>query len=198
MRTTLITGGCLAALLAAAHAAAAQGPPPLPLVREGACPFECCMYGPWRARAAIPVFAAERDSGQPAFRLAPGETVEAVTGNVHVRRAATAVFQRPFRLPRTITDTLLFVPGDTIYVLDHISEGVYHVWFRNAPLQMDRQWAYPDEDAAIRADARALADRPPVVEWWVRIRRSDGREGWILLDPTEPARFDGSDACADG
>lgn len=188
--------GTLVGLPAVAPAAAAQGPPPLPIVREGACPFECCTYGPWRARTAVPVLAAERVSGDTAFVLAPGETVEAVTGNVHVRRAATVVFQRPFRLPRTITDTLQFVPGDTVYVLDHISEGVYHVWFRGAPLHMDQQWAFPDDDPAIRARARAMADAPPAVEWWVRIRRRDGREGWIRLDPTGPTPFDGADACS--
>lgn len=177
--------------------AVAQGPPSLPIVRRGACPFECCQYGRWVARASIPVFAAERSMGDTVGMLAPGEAIEALDGTHHVLRAAVAVFQRPYNLVATIHDTLAIQPGDTVYVLDHIGEGVFHVWYRGKPYQMDQQWAYPDDDAPIRAAARALADMSPKTEWWVRIRRRTGAEGWILEDPTGPARFEGSDACGE-
>ncbi|MDH4044785.1 MAG: hypothetical protein OEY20_12280 [Gemmatimonadota bacterium] len=197
MRQILVGMTVVAALLSVAEPGAAQGPPSLPLVREGVCPFECCIYGPWVARTAIPVFAREGNRADTVGMLAPGDAVEALTGNVHIRRAATAVFQQPYRMLLTLSDTLRLAPGDTVYVLDHISEGVYHVWYRGTPFEMDQQWVYPDESAAVQAGARALADGPPETEWWVRIRQRDGREGWILLDPTGPAVFDGSDACGD-
>lgn len=187
----------VAALLTPALPAAAQGAPSLPIVRTGVCPFECCVYGPWVARSGIPVFAREGARADTVGLLAPGEAIEALDGNVHVLQAATAVFQKPYRMLLALSDTLHVVPGDTVYVLDHISEGVYHVWYHGTPYQMDQQWAYPDASADSRARARALADGPPRTEWWVKIRRRDGREGWILLDPTGPASFDGSDACGE-
>src|SRR5690348_4997611 len=48
----------------------------------GACPFECCRYGRWTATSSVAIRRA-RVAGAPiAFRVAAGETVDALTGVV--------------------------------------------------------------------------------------------------------------------
>ena len=58
------------------------------LVRGNACPFECCVYGAWVADTVIPMYAAPRGTGTPAFTVAKGTTLEADTGVVFVTQIA--------------------------------------------------------------------------------------------------------------
>ena len=88
----------------AEHAAAFRQPSPRPdprrsprrsawrfrSSRKGACPFECCTYRTWTVERATDVSGARATEGPAAFRLSPGQKVEALTGVVVVSRPGRA------------------------------------------------------------------------------------------------------------
>jgi hypothetical protein len=154
------------------------------LVRRGACPFECCTYGDWTARAPYHVYAAERDTGEPVFTVPTGTTFHADSGSVHISGIALVAVADSVR----DGDYWAFGAGDTLLVLDYIGEGHYHVWHDGEVRDVEGFWG---------------AERMPLVaellghyeaQWWVHVTLSDGRTGWIRNDP--PRQIDGADRCA--
>ena len=154
------------------------------LVRRGACPFECCTYGDWTARAPYHVYAAERDTGEPLFTIPAGTTFHADSGNVHITGSALVAVADSVR----DGDYWAFGAGDTLLVLDYIGEGHYNVWHDGEVRDVEGFWG---------------AERMPLVaellgqyeaQWWVHVTLTDGRTGWLRNDP--PRQIDGADRCA--
>lgn len=175
-----------AVLLSVPSVGAAQARPPAVYVDSGACPFECCRYGTWTAREPRLV-RARPDSTSPVVDTIPaGESVQAVTG--HVRTVPA-----PFLVKRAMSglqEGQRWVPGDTIWLLTYLGEGVYHAWTDSAvvevPLELDPS-ARPGEDDS----EMGVLLRPRESEWWVRIRRPGGTVGWVRGNDG----FSGTDAC---
>lgn len=161
-------------------------------VRRGACPFECCVYREWVARSPVPVLAAERVASDTLLVLQPGDEFTALTGNVHITSLERVVVAREVFEVRSMGGGHVFMPGDTLFVLDYVGEGFYNVWLDGAIYQPEQFWVdqarwSPDGDA----EGFAIGTRE--TEWWTRIRTRDGREGWIT---PRGVSIDGTDACA--
>ena len=171
--TFVLTGG------APAPAIAQPAPPSgltFPHEDHGACPFECCRYGPWVASSAVTVRRERLAGAALAFSVAPGETVDAITGVVVTMQPGRA------RVLAALTlDGLTLVAGEEVPVLRYAGEGVYVVWARG------RAVAAQSEKAG--GHLRVLST--PRVVWWVQIRNARGEVGWS----DQPDRFTGNDAC---
>ena len=156
------------------------------LARGGACPFECCVYGPWVADTAIPMYPDARGTGAPQFTVAKGESLRADTGVVYVTSIALVV----------VDDTVFqgaekrvwMVPGDTLVLLDPIGEGFWTAWRRGEILKevppFFESWSRES------GDGRMIGK--PAREWWVRAT-ARGRTGWFRADQYH---VKGADACS--
>jgi hypothetical protein len=174
-----------------ASAQPAHGPRE-PYVDRGACPFECCQYGPWVAHVAVPVYAEEGEARRPQFRVQPGDSIRAERGDVILRRVGRVVVRQP--IPRWArTDSLLarVRVGDTVFVLSPIGEGWYRLWYRGRIGESPGFWDTDNLEGGQPAFGRLVV--APQVEWWAHIRTRSGRSGWII-PPT--LGISGLDSCA--
>lgn len=83
----------------------------------------------------------------------------------------------------------LAVAGDTLFVLDYVSEGFRRVWHGGAVLQTDAVSGLAPEGGI--PPAEVLLE--PRQEWWARVLTPDGRMGWLWMNRTP--RMEGADAC---
>ena len=171
--TFVLTGG------APAPAIAQPAPPrglTFPREDPGACPFECCKYGRWVASAAVTVRRERLAGAAPAFSVAPGETVDAITGVVVTTQPGRA------RVLAALTlDGLTLAAGEEVSVLRYAGEGAYLVCARGRAVEAE------SEEAG--GHLRVLST--PRVVWWVQIRNARGEVGWS----DQPDRFTGRDGC---
>lgn len=185
---------------------AAQARSAVPNLVHGACPFECCTLGTWTADAPIRSFRVPRDTARVAFRLSPGDAVEAETGDVYVRSAGIVVLQYP--LDQQAVDSAgsgpAAAPGDTLYLLSYEGEDSWVVWYGGRQYSLWRFWV--DSGKTPRPRFPGVLARPLQAEWWVRLRNRHGARGWIEAGRIEAgtdagdgthstAAFRGSDAC---
>jgi hypothetical protein len=150
------------------------------------------VYGQWVARSAIPVASAERGT-DTLFTLRPGDTVTAVTGNVHVTSLQRVVVTREVPDLQSWPVGPPLAAGDTLFVLDYIGEGYYNVWRDGAVYEIQAFWVGESEWTP-DGDAPAYSVGSPSTEWWVHVRSAARGEGWFRMPPG--FHFDGSDACA--
>ena len=155
------------------------------VVEPGVCPFECCTYGRWQARARVEL--RERpDSAAPAVAtVAEGAVVQAVTGEVHVRPGVYVV-ARAFES---------FAAGDTLEVRSPLGEGFFRARRRGSADTLVSAGLGAPQPECPRDDPFCAGRfaREPAHTWWVRVRLPGGAEGWTA----EAARsFRGPDACS--
>lgn len=164
---------------------------PQPYVDRGVCPFECCVYREWLAREPLRVYRSERDTSEVAFTLAAGEEFEGITGNVYVDPVGIAV----------VTDTVTYgpdeareqlLPGDTLYVLSHLGEGVFNMWHDG---EIKEIYAFWGESGLEPGGPKGKLLREPETEWWAQVRNQEGETGWILMDAVG-GKIGRVDACA--
>jgi hypothetical protein len=161
--------------------------PAEPYIVRGSCPFECCRYGEWQARETTPVYATEGKVGRPVFTLRPGDSVRAVTGNVHVTKLGRIKIVGKVRPGWAEFDNhKLPVPaiGDTVYLLSYVGEGYWDYWYRG--LLGTGEELSQQSDGTVPAQLLAK----PETEWWVQVIDRRGRTGWV----TEGG-FAGADGC---
>jgi hypothetical protein len=163
----------LLAVLAAAPAEAAtqRAAPPSPYVDKGACPFECCTYRDWTAKA--PLILLDKPQGKAKIAdVAAGTVVTGLTGEVistpAVMVAARALDDTPIR------------KGDRFYVLHYSGEGFWSAWFKGT--------VYAADLSDYRDDAAPLHDFK--ADWCVKLRVG-GKTGWVL----NTGQFDNMDSC---
>ncbi|MGH7517074.1 MAG: hypothetical protein ACREOC_06345 [Gemmatimonadales bacterium] len=174
----------------------AQLQPPEPFIDRGLCPFECCTYREWTARTPVRVVGQEGEPGPTRFTLRPGERFTALGGNVHLPRAGIAIAVDTVTMDGdSVHPPVLLRPGDTVYVLTYLGEGMYHVWYQGAVRETFGFWPAPDEDttrAGTPYPGRLL--RSAEEHWWVQVRTAGGERGWVLMDSVDVS---GSDLCGD-
>ena len=168
-------------------------------VREGACPFECCVYGEWSVENDTDIYDQVR-SNTAVGKAVKGQTVQALTGTLYVIPVPIkVVHQRQL-------DALRLEAGDEFQLLDYIGEGVSRIWFRGGEHQIDAYDLYEEKNYQLNLLALRNCSPPSrncwwqvqpdrlerTREWWVQIRLPDGTVGWTM----ETHRFGNKDACS--
>ncbi len=179
----MLVGICLVMLLASS--AAASGPPTEHVAR-GACPFECCVYRTWTVEKDTVLRASPDVHARVMGRLKAGSRVDAITGEVHarpVRFVVTAAHER-------------YTPGDELCVYFYLGEGRFTVWRHGAMYEEDLGFSPHGGSPGARwenpAQCWGRLDRDLRATWWVKVRSSDGGEGWS----NQAEHFGHKDACA--
>jgi hypothetical protein len=95
-------------------------------IDRGACPFECCTYGQWSVLANTVLFD-KAEGTQPVAKVSKGQSVTAVTGEVHLVPAPMKVVFEHGR----------FHVGDQANLLTNEGEGVMKVWLNGAISEED-------------------------------------------------------------
>lgn len=78
-------------------ATTAQDKMVVPMVMEGVCPFECCVYTEWSAENDIKVFDNPRDTTL-LFMIPEGEEFKAETGNVYIIEPGEIIAKKSFAM----------------------------------------------------------------------------------------------------
>lgn len=160
--------------------------PELPYLIDGACPFECCTYGSWTAERALTAYSTPGDTTGVAFTIEAGTSFEADSGYVAVTQAGLAIVDQPMQVWRGAEDSRAVAPGDTLYLLDYVGEGIYNAWLADSLYQIE-----PAVSSV--PDYRTL--REPEQTWWVHTVLPDGRAGWLWMDQNRNGAVGGYDAC---
>ena len=160
--------------------------PELPYRVEGACPFECCVYGTWTAERPLTAYVSPGDTSAVAFTVDTGSSFEADTGYVAVTQSGLVVVNQPMDIYRSYESSRPVAAGDTLYLLDYVGEGVYNAWLADSLYQIES--AGPSGPAY-----RTL--REPEQTWWVHAVLADGRDGWLWMDENENGAVRGYDGC---
>lgn len=169
-RLALLLLGFSAAVWAAGTAAPA--PPKAPFVRKEVCPLECCTFGSWTARVPLQAYQRAVANGPKAFALRPGESFQAISGDLQTLQLGFVMVLRPFQ-----KQGKRFEPGDIFYILSYQAWD-YLIWQRGQVLGVPAFWGTfggdPDRETA-------LLKAEPTMVWWVQVRNSAGQTGWIPL-----------------
>lgn len=155
------------------------------LMRAGACPFECCVYGEWRADSVIPILAEPADGALPVDTLRPTDRFRARTGYVEVRGPAIVVVLDTVQ--GDAAAEIAFAPGDTLVVLDYIGESFWNVWHDGQVKEISAFWGAEagSPKGAYYGDYRRA--------WWVNAEKPGGQSGWFRADLD--VQLSGVDAC---
>jgi len=215
--SSMVRASSFSILLIVATSASAQqrarNPlPPLPWERPDPCDTYCEPL--WTVCRPIAVRAAG-DFGAPTlFTLTRGDTVQVTAGKMRVERPGIVLLRGSFRyvrpedfpgpkqLPAPAPDTLTFQAGDTVFVLDWDSDGdgsgAWHVWYRGHHLAVEKFWSDGGRYSSVGAAALLFI---PVSTWWVQVRDTRGRAGWLAVEDDNiagrsPHYEDGPERCA--
>ena len=118
--------------------------------------------------------------------LKPGDEVTGLTG-VHITR-------RPDRiLVKQAIPDLGLKPGDVVLRYMYLGEGFANIWFNGAWHKgEDCTFVTEKNGQGCLQDCSAIVTEQGVKDWWVKIKTSDGKIGWVLVEDN----FDGMDALA--
>ena len=209
LRMLLAASALLADGAAIPGGAGQAAEPVLPYEDEGACPFECCTYRDWIAEAGFQAFGSRIPDGagrrKPAFKIAKGERVTALSGVVITTQAGVVRIVKPGvidvyskRLPKAPRVSIAVTPGDRVYLFTNQGEGYMSGWFDGRILEsFDTASMGPAEACAnYKGGCLGIVERRPQSEWWVKVRNRAGAIGWVLIPKGFSApSFDKMDAC---
>jgi hypothetical protein len=124
------------------------------VVDKGACPYDCCSYGEWRALRKI-LLVDEPGGKTIVATLNDGETVLALTGQVHTRPVHT-------KATKAAPDLGIKV-GDHLYLLAFSDEG-WRVWHEGRVIEK-----VPPLWEGLKVPQRT---------WWAQVKTPAGVTGW--------------------
>ena len=155
----------------------------LPVVEENVCPFEGCQFGQWIIRDSIKVYKIEGDTSSVKFLLSDGDTIKALTGNIHYEKFGKVLVTQPFKN---------FNVNDTVTILRCI-EGDFIAYFKGQKIYVDIFWPVGFSDSKdeknydVKKHYGKMSENPEIV-WWVKMRWND-KEGWLSLRNINPYCF---------
>jgi len=145
-------------------------------VQQGICPFEGCVYRQWRATANTRLYREPNDRSEVVGTVLAGESVSALTGEVHIIPLSG-------RVVRSLGE---FRAGDTVYRLSYRGEVTWDVWY-NGRVADAYNLDYWSGDPVFDFGPNTNSGNQST--WWVRIQRSNGLTGWSR----ETDNFEGKD-----
>ena len=165
-------------------AGAPSAEPSVPVIDYNACPFEGCTFGKWKVIKAAQVYTSWESGRTALLTLKPGDEVTGLTG-VHVTR-------RPDRiLVKQAIPNLGLKPGDIVLRYMNLGEGFANLWFNGAWHKgEDASFVTEKDGEGCVRDCPATVTADGAKEWWVKIKTSDGKVGWVLVENN----FDGMDS----
>jgi hypothetical protein len=168
-------------------------------VIKGACPFECCQFGVWKAVSKVNLYDSPKGSRVVAT-VQDGEEVTAETGEEHIAPLRIDVV-----FPKQDFDAGPhpkggFKVGDVIYTTHHIPEcGLgYYLNGEEATGDMpclDDEVAEPLAKCKTPSAACWGKISGPVGKndvWWVQVKMKSGKVGWTR----QSDKFSGRDSCS--
>ena len=174
--------------------------PPMPFVDEGACPFERCSYGDWRAKTSVSVYETwdRRAPVRLLYSIEPGETVTAMTGVVITTLPGRAVIRRSMAgeahskfFPYQRQVSIPLKPGDIVYLFTNQGYGFQTAWFNQMMFTLDRsRFSGLFPNAPCKEDDSCMGDiiEYPVSVWWAKVHNARGQIGWT----SQTADFEGA------
>lgn len=151
--------------------------PALPFYDWSACPYEGCVYHQWTAYRPATVYDTWKQGRQPVARLAAGDKVTGITGGVVTLQPGL------IRMDRDLPAEGLR-SGDTILTYAYRGEGFSAVWFKGKYYpEFDISFAkWPDGAGCGGAHCAATYVDLGKKSWWVEVKLSSGRTGWVEMD----------------
>jgi hypothetical protein len=159
--------------------------PSLPVIDYKACPFEGCTFRKWKVTKDSKMYSTWREGRTEVGRLKTGQEVTGVTG-VHITRKPDRVVMK-----RAIAD-LGLKPGDVVLRYMYLGEGYYNTWFNGGWHKSEDCSFIAEKSAGDCGDCLAIVTEEGDKEWWVEVKTSEGKAGWVLAD----RNFEGMDAFA--
>jgi hypothetical protein len=167
--------------------------PPMPYEDAGACPFEGCAYGEWRANETVVVRRTRSSRAPVAFTILRNETITAVTGIVITTSPGRVRVRQAVDL-QSLSGPLHVDAGETLYLLTYRGEGLTKAWFKGR--------VYDELDGGVAFFNEACDTQPsrcagtvvagPQQTWWVSVRNAKDQIGWTH----QPERFERTDRSA--
>jgi hypothetical protein len=158
--------------------------PTLPVIDFNACPFEGCTFGKWKVKKASTMFSTWKDARTEIAILKPGDDVTGITG-VHITRKPDRI------LVKQAIPELSLKPGNIVLRYMYLGEGFANLWFSGAwHKQQDGTFITEKNGGGCLRDCPAIVTEEGVKEWWVKIKTTDGKVGWVLVEDN----FDGMDS----
>lgn len=163
--------------------------PPENYVAQGACPFECCMYGEWTATETTTLYR-EPGRSEVVGTIEAGK-VDALGGEMRLRPTPVLVRNAVAGYDEEVAE-----PGSIVFLLDYQGEGHGNVWVDGEVKALD--WTGVREHcAAPNRECWGEVLKPEDAGdwrngvWWIQIRTKDGTTGWT----SDADHFTGADAC---
>lgn len=142
--------------------------PPAPYYMWGAVPCEFCSYGARRALGVLPIWQLPDGNSLRSDSIMPGEEFTPITGVLVTHSAPYFVVEES--IINMKTGIPIVTPGDTVWVLAYLGEGVGMLWSRGSEWWYD----YPFEVVEEKGE--------PETEWWGLIVDERRQRGWVLLN----------------
>jgi hypothetical protein len=161
--------------------------PRLPVIDYNACPFEGCTFGRWKVTKESTIYSTWQHARTVIGKLEPGEEVTGLTG-VHITLKPDRILVK-----KPIPD-LGLGPGDVILRYMFLGEGYANIWYGGSwHRQFDCTFITEKNDEGCLRDCSAVVTDVGVKDWWVKVKTSSGKTGWVLAR----GNFDGMDAFAE-
>lgn len=139
-----------------------------------------CNYGTWQLLKPAIVYATAGDTSNAIAQLSVGDSLVAHQGWMYVDQPGVVVVHTAYRH---------ISPGDTLFVMQHIGETTYRVWYKNSLTETGAFWS--GDDYFGTPNPRGHQILKPKQSWWISFTTSSIPSGWLRV--TEDETLDGPD-----
>jgi hypothetical protein len=142
-------------------------------VDKEACPFEGCQYGIWVAEENNNIYSNPNDKSKQIGNIKKGDTISAVTGEVHT-------WPQPFIVNKAKDDYNI---GDTIWVYTYKGEGHFKIKYKENEFEEINLYFSPYGNGkgskCEDPNCFGIMKNELKCQWWVKILTKDKLTGWI-------------------
>lgn len=139
-----------------------------------------CNYGAWQLLKTAVVYATAGDTSSAIGRLSVGDSLVAHQGWMYVDQPGVVIAHTTYRY---------ISPGDTLFVMQHVGETTYRVWYKSNLTNTRAFWS--GDDHFRTPNPRGHQILKPKRSWWISFESSSIPSGWLRI--TEDNVLDGPD-----